>query len=266
MTAASRKEKRNLGGEVAATVTPFFKGPALAESRTNVVMIERVLLAVLRSEVDRLAKDEAEATRFFSHFFDPLAGVKERKAFVENFRKQPPTVVLGYPRVTAEFPVFAVILESEQETDETVGDYLGQTLPDEIVSEPAEYEGAVWEHTYGIYIYAENPDVCVYLYQFAKMVLFGAKLALTQSGLIDPSFSGGELSPEEMYVPEHMYSRVLRVTAKAVMSVPALLSVDPARVRLGGLFLDDVVVGGVRGGVHPIPRREECADDDGADD
>jgi len=257
MTTPARKLRRNLGGTHAETIKPFFGGPPLAEARTNIVLVERVLLAILRTEIDRLKGDESELNRFFGHFFDPIAGEKERKGFVGNFQNQPPTVVLGYPRTTAEFPCFAIILESEEESDLMLADYVGQTLPGEDAREAAEFEGGIFEHTYGIYIYAENPDVCIYLYQFAKMVLYGAKEVLLAAGLVDPVFSGGELSPEEMYVPEHMYSRVLRVSAKAVMSIPKLLFPDPARVRLAGLFMDDVVVDGLRGGVTPFAAEEE---------
>ena len=247
----SRKLRRNLGGEESEDITKHFVGPDLTEARTNIVMIERLLLAIIRSEVDRLRQDKAELTRFFSHFFDPLAGETEREKFVNNFIKQPPVTVLGYPRSTAEFPCFSVILESEEESQDALAEYIGETLEGEDADEPAEFLGAIFDHTYGIYVYAQHPDVTAYLYQFLKMLLFGAKPTLLQAGLIDIHFSGGELSPEEMYLPDNMFARVLRITAQAVMSVPVLVGIDPRALRVS-LFMDDIVVGGIRGGVTAV--------------
>jgi hypothetical protein len=261
MSIGSRKAKRNLGGTDAENVEPFFNGPVLAEARTNIILVERVLQLVLQTEIDRLAAtaNQSELERFFSHFYDPIAGETERARFVTNFQRQPPKATIGYPRSTSEFPCFSIILESEEETQNVLADYVGQTLDDEDAREAAEYHGAVFSQTYGVYIYAQHPDVAAYLYQFAKLVLFGAKPFLQAAGLIEPHFSGGELSPEEMYLPDNMFARVLRITAQAVISVPVLLDPDPLRVRLAGLFMNDVVVRGIRGSVTPYT---DTGDDD----
>ena len=256
----SRKDKanpRNLGGTLENSIEPFFEGPALANARTSIVLLERIILNLLRSEVARLAANESELTRFFSHFFDPTAGAEERARFVTNFMREPPATVIGYPRASGDFPCFAIILESEEETDpQLMGDYMGMTLDGE-PGEAAEYEGGFFQNTYGIYVYAQNSDVAVYLYQFAKMVLFGAKTALQCAGFTGLSFSGGELSPEEMYLPDNMYARVLRIQATAPMSVPKLV-IDPAKVRILGLYMDDIVVDGTRGTVTPyVPEGSE---------
>jgi len=261
---ANRKTRllRNLGGTFEQTderATQFFDGPMQTEMRTSVVMAERIILAVLRSEVDRLsaATDDARAEldRIFSHIFDPTVGTAERAAFAADFQRRPPTTVLGYPRTTTEMPCFAVILESDEEGESGIlGKYAGQTLDGENPpgSEDAEYEGAFFDQVYGIYVYAEHPDVCAYLYQFCKLLLFGARQALEAAGIIDPTYSGGELTPEEMYLPENMYARVLRVRAKSIMTVPRLyLHRDGRRLAVTGIFMKDVVVNGVRGGVTP---------------
>lgn len=256
----SRKNKaalRNLGGTFGETVERYFKGPTLASARTSIVLLERLFLAILRSEIERLSEDKTELERFFSHFFDPTAGTEERDRFVDNFIRQPPVAVLGYPRTTATFPCFSIILESEEEDTTVLEDYVGQTLPGESGGFPGngreayEYKGAVFKQSYGIYIYAQHPDVCGYLYQFAKFCMFGSHDVLVEAGMIDFTLSGGELSPEEMYLPDNMFARVLRISSTAVQSIPQLLNPDPARIKLAGVFMDDVVVDGIRGGVTP---------------
>jgi hypothetical protein len=266
---ANRKKRllRNLGGTFEQTddrAKPFFDGPQAAEMRTSIVMVERIILAVLRSEVERLSADtdeaRAELNRIFSHIFDPTVGVAERAEFAADFQRRPPVTVLGYPRTTTEMPCFAVILESDEEGEAGVlGKYAGQTLEDEDPpgGEDAEYEGAFFDQSYGIYIYAEHPDVCAYLYQFCKLLLFGARQALEAAGIIDPTYSGGELTPEEMYLPENMFARVLRIRAKSMMTVPRLfLHRDGRRLRVTGIFMEDVVVDGRRGGVMPYVATE----------
>jgi hypothetical protein len=250
MSRKAKENVRNLGGTLQNDIEPYFEGPQLAQARTSISLLERVLQNLLRSEIARLKEDEAELDRFFGHFFDPTAGSEERSRFVTHFRREPPVVVLGYPRTSGEFPCFAVILESEEETDpDLMGDYMGQTLDGE-AGEAAEYVGSFFSNSYGIYIYAQNPDVVVYLYQFAKMVIYGAKQALECAGFNDIRFSGGELNPEEMYLPENMFARVLRLSCTAPITIPRL-TLDPAKVRLLGLYMDDIVVDGIRGGVTP---------------
>ena len=248
-----RKDKadvRNLGGTLQNEVEPYFDGPVLAQARTSIALLERVLMNLLRIEIARLQGDKDELDRFFGNFFDPTAGAVERARFVNNFMREPPVVVLGYPRTSGEFPCFAVILESEEETDpELMGDYMGQTLEGES-GEAAEYVGGFFRNSYGVYIYAQNPDVVIYLYHFAKMVIYGAKEALECAGFNDIRFSGGELNPEEMYLPENMFARVLRISCTAPITIPKLIT-DPAKVRLLGLYMDDIVVDGIRGGVTP---------------
>lgn len=256
----SRKDKtelRNLGGTASRSFdSQIFDGPQLSEARTNVVMIERVILAILRSEIDRLRADTDELTRFFSRFFDPIAGPEERATFAQNFARQPPVVVLGYPRTTAEFPCISVILEGEEMTDEVLGGFLGETVDGE-KGESAEYIGAGFDQTFAIYVFSEHPDVCVYLYHFVKMVMIGARDAFIQAGCIDPHYSGGEITPDEQWLPENLFSRVVRVKLKSILSVPNLLFPDPGRVSITGIFMNDIVVEGVRGGVVPFAATED---------
>lgn len=256
MTRKAKANVKNMGGTYENTIEPYFDAPQLAQARTSISMLERILLHLLRSEIARLKDNEPELDRYFSHFFDPTAGAEDRGRFVTNFMREPPVVVMGYPRAAGEFPCFSIILESEEETDpELLGDYAGQTVEGED-GPLAEYQGGFFQHTYGIYVYAQNPDQVIYLYQFAKMVLFGAKQALECAGFINTRFSGGEISPEEMYLPENMYARVLRLQCVAPITVPRLTG-GPATIT--AIHMHDIVVDGIRGGVTPY----EAEDGDG---
>lgn len=247
----NRKErlKRNLGGTVSAAVTPFFDGPPHTELRTATILVERVILALLRSEVDRLSKDEDETRRFFSHFFDPTSDEENRERLVKNFMTQPPRTIIGYARSTAELPTYAITLASDEESDEYLDHYVGQTLEGERASEDAEYSGSFFQSSYDIYVLAQHPEVTLYLYHFARACLFATDVWDTY-GILDPVLSGGELDPNETYLPDNVYGRILTVRCKSLLSVPKLLSYrDGRKLRVTGIFREDVVVDGVRGGV-----------------
>jgi hypothetical protein len=176
--------------------------------------------------------------------------VEERNQYVRNFQQKPPTVVMGYPRVdTARFPCISIVLESEQENEGALDHFMGHSLMEDNPKRPEEFVGAMFDQTFGVYIYAEHPDVCLYLYHFAKLILLGSHEVLEGCGIIDPEFSGGELAPDEGYLPENMFVRVLKVSLKSLQTVPHILRPDPSRARITGIFVDDIVVSGIRGGV-----------------
>ena len=267
----NRKDRllRNLGEgfkDTSELAQPYFDGPNKVEVRTSVVMVERILKSILLDEVDRLAGNIDECRRFFQHFFDPTAGAEERERFVANFVRTPPRVVIGYPRTGAELPLFSIILSSDEETDAPsgfLGKFAGETIEGEnpIGGEDAEYEGGYFTQVYSIFIYAQNPDQTAYLYQTAKSILYGAGDALKAAGVIDPRYSGGELNPEEMYLPDNVFARVLTVRLISMMTVPKLFAHrDGRRLRITGIFMEDAVVEGVRGGVKVYAEESDGED------
>jgi hypothetical protein len=259
---SGRKDPSNFGTIVSEDKCPPDAAPPsfeVAAGRYSVVMPERIILALLRTEADRLSdKDnETDLVRFFGHFFDPMISEAERNSYVSSFQRTPPVARLGYPRTGAKFPCFAIVMERDVEDQEALGKYLGQTRPGDPIERAEEYVGSMFEQTYGIYIYAEHPDMCLYLYHFAKAVLLGSHEVLEQCGILDPAYDGNEMIPQEEYLPENMFVRRLGVTLKSLHTIPAVLTPDPSRVRVTGIWANDVVVSGIRGGVQPIDPNEE---------
>jgi hypothetical protein len=78
----------------------------------------------------------------------------------------------------------------------------------------------------------------------------GAHEVMQEFGIIDPHYSGNEVAPQQEYLPQNMFVRRLGVTLQSQETSPIILAVDPLRVRLAGIFADDLVVSGIRGGVH----------------
>ncbi len=252
----NRKDPRNFG---VATHEAMPEREPAAVGRWSQPMPERVILGILRTECERLAQPENEdqLRRFFGHFFDPMIGEEEREQYVRNFQRHPLTPVLGYPRTSATFPCLSLIMERDVETDAAMNNLIGQTIPGEVIGAASRYNGSMYEKTYGLFIYATHPDVCLYMYHLAKMILVGSHETLAEYGIIDPSFEGTEMLPEENLLPENMFVRRLGVTCKSMETVPDILSPDPERVRVTGIYANDTVVSGQRGGVDPCPPEEE---------
>jgi hypothetical protein len=262
----NRKErlKRNLGGTVRANDArfrdAFFDGPPIAELRTSITLPERLFRAVLDSEVERLREDEDELRRFFQHFFAPTTSVEEREQYVKDFVANPPKVVLGYPRATGTWPCYAIVLSSDEESEEVLSQFVGTTARGETApgGEDQDYEGAFFDQTFSIYVLSTHPDQCIYLYKLAKLALMGARDALVAAGVLDPHYSGGELNPDEMLLPDIAFARVLNVRCKTMETVPKLLSYrDGRKLRVAGIFGTDVVVDGMRGTVDTVPAGED---------
>ena len=256
-----RRDRKGIGGAIGIERAV----PPLSAARESITNTERLLLALLRSEISRFVKDEDLLTLFFSHVFDPMAGEDERKEFVKNFIRNEPRAVIGYPRASAEFPIFAIVLMAEEESQPVIGDYTGQTDindPDEEDDEFASFEGGIWEQSFGIFIYAQHPDVCLYMYHFVKMIMSGGKEFLLSNGVIDATYSGGELAPDEQYLPNNMFARVFNVKATVPFTVPRIALADPRRMKVVGLYRSDMVVDGVPGG---ISTPEEDDGDEGPD-
>lgn len=246
---ASRKAKRNLGvvdGE--GQVTDADPVPGTPENA--VLMVERLLRRLLEDSVNQLKDDVSELRRFFTHFYGPTIDADEVEEFITNFQNRPPQAKLGYARSGAEMPMFAIVLSEDSETDEFIGQYAGTEINEDGAFD---FVGSFFDSTYSIYIYSEHPVQVAYLYQFVKAVIHSGKIALFTCGIQEVHLSGGELSPDEEYMPENMFVRVLRVKIKAPFTAPRFKLANPARIKVSGIFGNDVVVDGQKGGVSAIP-------------
>lgn len=228
-----KRLQRNIGGAYQTDVQ-------LSTSESAILLVERVIKSLLSQTVDQMKGNKTELTRFFSHFFDPTSDTTERDEFVKRFMARPPTVRLGYARTSADFPCYAIVMESEDEQEAFLADHAGQ-------DDDVEFTGGFWDSVYAVYVYAEHPDECQMLYQVAKSIVHAGKGFLLACGVLDVSLTGAELAPDETYMPDNMFVRVLRVHAKAPMSVPHILASDPRKIRITGIFGSDIVVDGMVG-------------------
>src|SRR5689334_16828064 len=109
MTLPSRKQKGNLG------YVP--QGLPTTNVNASVLMVDRLVFRLLRASIAQLVASPALAERYFAHFFDVTTSVKERESFTKSFLTAPPRVALGYARLGADMPCYAVVMSEETEAE-----------------------------------------------------------------------------------------------------------------------------------------------------
>lgn len=236
MSTSSRKSKRNL-------VASAPQEPVLRAATGSVLMPQRLIYRLLTATVRKLVAQPDDARRFFSSFFDAAMGDAERNEFTNAFLRNPPKTILGFARSAASMPCYAVVSNEEHETETFLADDIGS-------DGTFEYKGSHWDETITVFTYSEHPDTALMLYHVSKAILLAGRSLLEHEGIVEFSCSGGELQPDENYMPENLFSRALRVSVKYPLNVPKFLDADPAKLAVL-IYACDVTVDGIQGGVHP---------------
>jgi hypothetical protein len=225
----------------------------------SIVALDRVILRLLRDELADLIAHPDKLDRLFHQILGETVKQAEVDEWVAYVVDQQPCVSSAYPHSGSHFPGFFIVLEGDEESKTFVGNDVGAKLGN-APGDDADYKGSFFDQTHGIFIYAQNPDAVAMLYYLGKMILLGGSDALTAAGAMDLHLSGGELSPQEAYIPVDMFLRKLTVRLMAPMTVEKLRRQPHAsRVRVTGVHASDVVVDGRRGGVH---HRPDCDGDE----
>lgn len=170
---------------------------------------ERVILDLLNTGIDALVSDLSTSSAGDTVIDDILSVLDsdERVKAREYFASHYPDVVLGYPRQGVAFPLIALILQSDSEANRYVG--LGEHA-EETDGVKTGKEFADWtQGQFGIYVYAEHPDICAWYYRIARRVLQVGKTYLINNNLDNPVISGAELAPDPRYTADNLFVRRL---------------------------------------------------------
>lgn len=189
-------------------------------------MFERALAQILKDHVPEFLADEPRVRAFFEGHM--RLAEAEIDAIIAYFDAHPIDVIHEYPRnVDSGFPLIAVVLGNERETQNYTGDFAGMLTAEEAeeLGDPtlvgADITGAVWTHTVHLWVCVDqNPDMCLFLYQIVKYVMSAARIrahdedadrvTLIDSSLTNVTLSGTTLSPNEQYLPANIFVRILR--------------------------------------------------------
>lgn len=201
-------------------------------------MYERVLSNIIKEGIKLLAGNDALLRMALGA---PNWEESELDTLVEEWKgDKKPRVFHGFARAGAQLPSYAVVLTNEQET----GEYLdagGVTYVDEISAFVEEVEAALgttvdveirrFQFGYQVFTFAEHPDVALAYYNALRSIFLGAFTKLTAAGFENPSYSGMDLSPQQQYLPENVFARVLSVSGYAHVLTAAGVSLGPWATR-----------------------------------
>lgn len=204
-------------------------------------MFERVLYDVLADSLARLVDNPAALDAFLDRL--PLQGDEERagvRDLVLGFAGADRPVIHGYARADTVFPVWSIVLASENESLRALGDETGDDDDD---GQPI--RASVWDSTFQVLVYSQHPDVTLYLYQLLRAVMISRRVELVQrSGAMNvTTLSGAELSPDRLWLPEFLFVRALTLTAQATVEGLFNLQANDAQTstarRIVGVHVED---------------------------
>lgn len=185
-------------------------------------MFERIIYDRIKDRLDWYA---AEALRFEVFLLARGIGADEAHRAREAFADTAPTLVMGYARQGTQFPCVALVLG----TDSNVDDYLGEDAPmlgtDDDDDEGLDYyrdeDGQIvdphmrrWEGRADLFVYSDHPDMTLYLYHIVKDICVRSRKVWHSAAFEDVRYSGAELAPDPKYLPTDMFTRRFSITLR----------------------------------------------------
>lgn len=188
-------------------------------------MFERIIYKTLVDTIDALVTADAQGKYPKLHRILAAPGreaeeVDKLLTFLTGDGK--PHVRHGYGMGGTPMPVIAIVLGNESVDQTYLGNLVGDA-GDEAEAFVAEVEKEVghpveaavkrYSFTFNVFIYAENPDVALALYNLVRDTFLSQERALAAAGMETPMFSGMDLAPDPRYVPENIYVRMFSIQA-----------------------------------------------------
>jgi len=222
-------------------------------------MAERLLFTILKGELAYYKADEGQRFERFlleEQLLDADEAAQARLYFAggvnglgNTIEAQPPSLHHGYPRTGGPFPLWAITLGGERDTQTYLGDDAFPVDEDgDLYADPE--TGAVVdpkirrvEYTYNILCLADHPDITLYYYYLLKQIILSQREEFIAADLDPPSITGADLAPDPRFLPDHIFARQLTVTIEGEECWPSQRTGGYAR-EITGLHLDDAETAG----------------------
>ena len=203
-------------------------------------MIERYIQTALTTQITGLLAKPERLTHIFGDLLGlPAAEVTGIETF---FKASPPSVILQYPREDSPFPLYSIVLRDETETDKALAD-LDDIVDAEAAADfsnigenirGADMLGTTFNHTFHIITMAKHRDVCVYYFALARYFMMRARGFFVDKGLYDLELGGGDLAPDQRYLPAYLFARILRFRCGSEFRVIA--DIPPQAFKIDGVY------------------------------
>lgn len=175
------------------------------------MMLERLLYKAIVDGIAAVTEDPSLLVEFFE--CEALLEHDEAVKIKDYFLANPPSVIHGYARLDAKFPLYAITLTSQGQGQSFVGDEGG------FISDPSDPEfgsdqwASIFNYTYNIITYAQNPDVVIYYFHLLQRFIIGAEnLFKNDANAYDLSYSGADMAPDSATMPAGLFMRRFQVS------------------------------------------------------
>lgn len=212
------------------------------------MMLERLIYRAISEGIAYLKENPQELVDFFCT--QALLSKAESEKIRDHFLKDPPHVIHGYARSDSEFPLYAITLTSQSQSQSFIGDD-GLYHDDPSDSHFGEDDwAAVFDYSYNVITYAQHPDVTLYYFHLLISMLIQAESLFKGLGnAFDVSYSGADMAPDSMTMPAGLFVRRCQVTMKRQYTQPVLGTKVGRAWVLSGLHVADGSTGDRIGGV-----------------
>ena len=180
--------------------------------------LARVIVRTLKAGIATLV---AEPQRLEAHATANLDyEAEEAAALRTKFMAEQPNVIFQYPRTNSPLPLYAVVLAGEEESDPAyLDDYvgragagpptLGSAAPPDGIHPSTTVRGVPWEHEYWIMVATPAPDVTLWYYEIAKLIMITARNQLRGCDVWFSRLGGKDLGPDSGYLTDGIWIRSL---------------------------------------------------------
>lgn len=148
--------------------------------------------------------------------------ISKLKDFLVNRKVK---VIIGYPKEPSSLPAYVITLAPEAEQPLGLGDDsecwavegIGQVGSDDYCEGRAEEKlsefiaGTYMNSNYRIECWADNADLCSYMYIILKWCIWSSRQQMLKMGWVNITVNGTDLEPVPDYFPIFVYRRALQI-------------------------------------------------------
>lgn len=161
------------------------------------MLVDTILSQVITNQLDNLRQNPSLLDTIFSAVDDNTRN--QIKGYILNNQIN---VLRGFPRDPAVLPAYAIVLGSEREEPEAIGQY----LYDDDDSNQEVY-GTFYVAQYRIETWTTNADLTILLYNLLKWILLSNRDYLETQGIKRQTITGTDFEPIRIEFPELIYRR-----------------------------------------------------------
>lgn len=166
-------------------------------------MIHRYLYTMITEAVENISDDVSVLDGLFQDNF--VLSDEELNTIKIYWKAHPPNIINGYPRSDSSFPLIAITLSGDRESEYYLNNDAGMITEEGNPYYHMDLQSTMWDYSYDLLIYTEHPDITAYYYTILKFIIIANSDVLRDLDVINIRLEGTELAPDPRYIPEHLF-------------------------------------------------------------